>query len=79
MNPPWACEADRRMPVSDSGPKKTRRDTRRDGDENDQKPGRADESLLPRTLLVAIRLQALSALVLVHLETTLLLQIAHLI
>ena len=31
MNPPRACEAARRMSVSDYGPKKTRRDTRRDG------------------------------------------------
>jgi len=34
-------------------------------------------SLLPRTLLVAIRLQALSALVFVHLQTALLFQVAH--
>ena len=32
---------------------------------------------LPSAFLVAIRLQALSALVLVHLQTTLLFQIAH--
>lgn len=42
---------------------------------NGRRPGRA--SLLPRALLVAIRLQALSALVLVHLQTTFLFQIAH--
>jgi hypothetical protein len=35
------------------------------------------DSLLPRAFLVAIRLQALSALVLVHLQTTFLFQIAH--
>ena len=34
-------------------------------------------SLLPRALFVAIRLQALPALVLVHLQTTFLFQIAH--
>src|SRR5215207_8635529 len=39
--------------------------------------GARDGSLLPRTLLVAIRLQALSALVLVHLQTTFLFQISH--
>ena len=33
--------------------------------------------LLPRALLVAIRLQSLPALVLVHLQTTLLFQVAH--
>ena len=33
--------------------------------------------LLPRALLVAIRLQSLPALVLVHLQTTFLFQIAH--
>jgi hypothetical protein len=33
--------------------------------------------LLPRALLVAMGFQALAALVLVHLETTLLFQIAH--
>lgn len=33
--------------------------------------------LLPRTLLVAVRLQALAALVLIHLEAALLLQVAH--
>jgi hypothetical protein len=32
---------------------------------------------LPRTLLVAIRLQALPALVLVHLQSTFLFQVAH--
>jgi|GEM_PF-4229125 len=34
-------------------------------------------SLLPRTLLVPMRLQALTALVLVHLQTTFLFEIAH--
>jgi hypothetical protein len=34
-------------------------------------------SLLPRAFLVAVRLQALSALVLVHLQTTFLFQVAH--
>jgi hypothetical protein len=34
-------------------------------------------SFLPRALLVAIRLQALPALVLVHLQTALLFQVAH--
>jgi hypothetical protein len=38
---------------------------------------RAAPSLLPRALLVAIRLQALPALVLIHLQTTFLFQIAH--
>jgi len=38
---------------------------------------RAARSLLPRALLVAVRLQALAALVLVHLEAALLLQVAH--
>ena len=38
---------------------------------------RTTSSLLPRALLVAIRLQTLSALVLVHLEATLLFQISH--
>jgi hypothetical protein len=33
--------------------------------------------LLPRALLVAVRFQALSALVLVHLQTTFLFQITH--
>jgi len=33
--------------------------------------------LLPSTLLVAIRLQALTALVFIHLQTTFLFQIAH--
>jgi hypothetical protein len=33
--------------------------------------------LLPRTLLVAVSLQALTALVLVHLKTTFLFQVAH--
>ena len=37
----------------------------------------ARRSLLPRALFVAIRLQALSALVLVHLQTTFLFQITH--
>jgi hypothetical protein len=37
----------------------------------------ADASLLPRALLVTIRLQAFPALALVHLQTTLLLQVAH--
>ena len=32
---------------------------------------------LPRTLFVAIRLQALSALMLVHLQTTFLFQVSH--
>jgi hypothetical protein len=39
--------------------------------------GRGRASLLPSALLVAIRLQALTALVLVHLETALLLEVAH--
>jgi hypothetical protein len=34
-------------------------------------------SLLPRTLLVAVRLQALSALVLVHLQSSFLFQVTH--
>ena len=34
-------------------------------------------SLLPRPLLVAIRLQTLSALVLVHLQTAFLFQVPH--
>ena len=34
---------------------------------------------LPRTLLVPVRLQALPALVLVHLQTAFLLQVAHVI
>jgi hypothetical protein len=37
----------------------------------------SEASLLPRALLVAIRLQALPALVLVHLQPTLLLEITH--
>ena len=36
-----------------------------------------DGLLLPRALLVAIGLQALFTLVLVHLETALLLEVAH--
>jgi hypothetical protein len=39
--------------------------------------GKGKRSLLPRTLLMAIRLQALPALVLVHLQTTFLFEIAH--
>jgi hypothetical protein len=38
---------------------------------------RAGDLLLPRALLVAIRLQALPALVLVHLQTSFLFQITH--
>jgi hypothetical protein len=38
-------------------------------------PGR--DSLLPRALFVAIRLQTLPAFVLVHLQTTFLFEIAH--
>ena len=38
---------------------------------------RADFLLLPRTLLVAVRLQALPAFVLRHLEAALLLEISH--
>jgi hypothetical protein len=41
------------------------------------KIGLGRRSLLPRPLLVAVRFQALSALVLVHLQTTFLFQIAH--
>jgi len=37
----------------------------------------AAPSLLPSALLVAIRLQALPALVFIHLQTTFLFQIAH--
>lgn len=37
----------------------------------------AHESLLPGALLVTIRLQALAALVFVHLQTALLLEVAH--
>jgi hypothetical protein len=39
------------------------------------KPG--GDLLLPRALFVAVRLQALSALVLVHLQTTFLFQVTH--
>jgi len=39
--------------------------------------GRGRRSLLPSALLVAIRLQALATLVFVHLETALLLEVAH--
>ena len=56
--------------------KKSRREERRDGKVNAENwTGR--RSLLPCPLFVAVRLQALSALVLVHLQTTFLFQIAH--
>jgi len=41
------------------------------------RPIREPTSLLPRALLVAISLQALAALVLVHFQTSFLFQIAH--
>jgi hypothetical protein len=51
--------------------------TRRDGRIKAPKTGASKGSLLPRALLVAIRFQALSALVLVHLQTAFLFQISH--
>jgi hypothetical protein len=43
-----------------------------------QRSARDDGSLfLPRALLVAVRLQALAALVLVHLQTAFLFQVTH--
>lgn len=40
-------------------------------------PREARNLLLPRTFLVAMRLQALATLVLVHLKTTFLFEVAH--
>jgi len=62
---------------------KTRREVRRAGGQGvrwaiETKEGaKSRGSLLPRALLVAIRFQALPALVLVHLQTTFLFEIAH--
>ncbi len=61
---------------------KTRRERRRVGGKGRGEGGGKERaqmrnSLLPRALLVAMRLQALTALVLVHLQTTLLFEIAH--
>ena len=63
---------------------KTRRGVRRVGEqrgeprpEGEKEGAKLRNSLLPRALLVAIRLQALPALVLVHLQTTFLFEIAH--
>ena len=55
--------------------KKTRRG--KSGGLGKFKFARANNSLLPRALLVSIRLQALPALVLIHLQTTFLFQVAH--
>lgn len=57
--------------------KKTRRGSRRVEKSQNRESGARRPLLLPRTLLVAIRLQALPALVLVHLQTTFLFQVAH--
>ena len=46
-------------------------------EEKNSEVERDARSLLPRALLVAVRFQALSALVLVHLQTTFLFQITH--
>ena len=47
------------------------------GQEAHQTPQKTRRLLLPGALLMAVRLQALTALVFVHLEPTFLLQIAH--
>ena len=51
--------------------------TRRDERIKAPKTGASDSSLLPRPLLVAVRFQALSALVLVHLQAAFLFQVSH--
>jgi hypothetical protein len=57
--------------------KKTHRKFRWVDEINKIRAARAAPSLLPSALLVAIRLQALPALVFIHLQTTFLFQIAH--